>query len=779
MLQALQALQPAGDRPGTYVSLTGRPDEPIAAERFDKSGLRLISYSEPDETPGSTGELIFYASRKGLEKLQEKVEQFRDGNTPKGAPRHGDLVQSIGSLQEARLRALWRGPAAHFPQSLTAVVGWEVWLLPEAADQFAAEAHENGLEISEDRLYFPEETVIRVSASRRSLVGLVRNSEAITALGKPATTAEFFDEMDVVEQPDWSRELLNRTRFTSTDDTKSWVTILDTGVTLSHPLLQGVLDPADRHASDPAWGLDDVGGHGTSMAGLATYGDLTSALQSTSQVRIRHRLESVKVIPDVGVNPHHLLGAVTRKGINAVEAHVERQRVFALASSTYDDYPHDGAPTSWSTEMDQLAAGTSGAESRRRLFVISAGNVRSDRHQTADYHAVCDAPEQEIEAPGQAWNPITVGAYTTKTTLGPGVAGTPLAAAGDLSPFSRTASWASVWPLKPEIVLEGGNLVLDRLPPAVACQDLSLLTTYHRAADRHFTTFEATSAATALAARMASRIWSRYPERWPETIRALLVGSARWTPAMKSHLPPRPRKGDYEKIFRRYGYGVPEIHRAMRSAADAVTLIVEDTIVPYTHSKSPSAPAVHNEIKLHELPWPVERLRELGPQSVRLRVALSTFIEPNPAEEARGRKLQYGSHGLRFKLIRVDEDVSAFEQRINDAAVASAGNTPAVQANETHGWAFGPQRRDVGSLQIDELTCPASDLARRRVLAVHPVAGWWKSKLRRGETPKTARYSLIVEIDAGGTDVDLFAEVEAAIAAQIAAAAAAAAAATV
>ena len=44
---------------------------------------------------------------------------------------------------------------------------------------------------------------------------------------------------------------------------------------------------------------------------------------------------------------------------------------------------------------------------------------------------------------------------------------------------------------------------------------------------------------------------------------------------------------------------------------------------------------------------------------------------------------------------------------------------------------FGLNRRDVGSLQIDELSCPASDLARRNILAVHPVAGWWKTKQRQ------------------------------------------------
>jgi hypothetical protein len=54
--------------------------------------------------------------------------------------------------------------------------------------------------------------------------------------------------------------------------------------------------------------------------------------------------------------------------------------------------------------------------------------------------------------------------------------------------------------------------------------------------------------------------------------------------------------------------------------------------------------------------------------------------------------------------------------------------------------------------------------------AVHPVGGWWKTRLRRGEIPRVARYSLIVEMDAGGTDVDLYSEVLIALQAQVAAA---------
>lgn len=768
----MEALRPAEGRAGAYIALTGRAGEPIDTEKFDKSGLTLLKSRQAGPAPEGRGELVFFAPAKAVSQLEKKVAAFRDEDLPSGRRKHADLVQSIGTLRQAALRTLWRGPEEAFPANAVDVVDWEVWVAPGQAQTLVDAAAAANLHVAADRLHFPEQTIIRVTASRNALAALIRDTAAmVSALAKPATTADFFDGLPVEEQPEWTDELLDRTNFADEQTNPVRVTLLDTGVTLGHPLLAPALSAADRFAADPAWALDDLHDHGSRMAGLALYGDLTNALETLSPIEVSHRLESVKLIPDAGINPHYLLGAVTRRGVNAAEAEADRDRVFVLALSTPDDHPHDGAPTSWSTELDQLAAGVSGDKTHRRLIVTSAGNVPTHLHQTDAYHAVCDHGDQEIEAPAQAWNALTVGAFTDKSVLAdPGV-GQPLATGGDLSPHSKTASWAGVWPLKPDIVLEGGNLLMTNFPPAYAHQDLCLLTTSSTPAAQQFATIEATSAATALAGRLAAQTWTHHPDRWPETIRALMVASARWTTPMLAHLPEQPNKGHYEPLFQRYGYGVPDLSRAIRSADDMVTLIVEDAITPYAPGAN-GGPAVHNHVKLHALPWPVERLRALGAREVTLRVTLSTFIEPNPAEAARGRKLQYGSHGLRFKLKRADETAGQFEQRINAAAQADETGVDLAQAGgDQDGWRFGARRRDVGSVQRDEITCAASDLARRSVLAVHPVGGWWKSQLRRGEQPREARYSLVVEIDAGGAEVDLYTDVQVALAALVAAAA--------
>ncbi|TIM17657.1 MAG: hypothetical protein E5Y69_36335, partial [Mesorhizobium sp.] len=87
-----------------------------------------------------------------------------------------------------------------------------------------------------------------------------------------------------------------------------------------------------------------------------------------------------------------------------------------------------------------------------------------------------------------------------------------------------------------EVVFEGGNLAHDGAAPGDPIDDLQLLTTYHRPDHRHFTTLGDTSAATALAAGMAGSILSARPQLWAETVRALIVHSAEWTPAMRERI---------------------------------------------------------------------------------------------------------------------------------------------------------------------------------------------------------------------------------------------------
>src|SRR5207253_5461893 len=101
-------------------------------------------------------------------------------------------------------------------------------------------------------------------------------------------------------------------------------------------------------------------------------------------------------------------------------------------------------------------------ENACRLMIVSAGNVGD----SAAWTGYPESNQQHhIHDPAQAWNALTVGAYTDKAILAEGFDESyrPIAAAGGLSPFSTTAlDWDSMHPLKPDLVFEGGNaLVTD------------------------------------------------------------------------------------------------------------------------------------------------------------------------------------------------------------------------------------------------------------------------------------------------------------------------------
>jgi len=150
-----------------------------------------------------------------------------------------------------------------------------------------------------------------------------------------------------------------------------------------------------------------------------------------------------------------------------------------------------------------------------------------------DLNAALNYPDAQltdsVHDPGQAWNVLTVGAYTELDEIRDSTLNgfNPIACSGGLSPFTTTSlTWENRWPIKPEIVMEGGNLAHDGQGFYDEGDDLSLLSTYRDPATSYFYSFNITSASTALAAWLASRIQKEYPDIWPETIRALMVHSA-------------------------------------------------------------------------------------------------------------------------------------------------------------------------------------------------------------------------------------------------------------
>jgi hypothetical protein len=536
-----------------------------------------------------------------------------------------------------------------------------------------------------------------------------------------------------------------------------YICILDTGINSAHPLLINSIGETDLFTINEAWGKNDRVGHGTGIAGLTLFGDLTPILESKDPVEINHRLESSKIINSseyvpASRQPLDLYADYTKQAVSRAEIpNITRKRLFQLAITTIESWDK-GRPSSWSAALDMLSFGSdNGGEPR--LFIVSAGNANIS---IADITYPELNKEQEIRDPAQSWNALAVGAYTEKDMLSPEEMldeSVPTASHGELSPYSTTScSWEKEWPYKPDIVMEGGNTAQNKYG-RVQADSLSLLTTYHDISEKHFVAMNATSAASALASKMCIEIMNAYPELRPETVRALMVHSASWTPEMLKQFgcdKPHNPKGGFIKLVRICGFGVPDSIRALASFHNDFTMIIEDSLQPYKKEKT----GKNNEMKFYTLPFPQKALENLGSTNVEMRVTLSYFIEPNPS--SRGRSVHsYKSHGLRFSIKNPAETNEHFMGRITKALQEE--NVDYRNDETDNRWTLGKNGRTKGSIHSDIWIGSATELASCNILAIYPVYGWWKRP--KDTVDNTAKYSLLISIKTSA-DIDLMTPTE-------------------
>lgn len=751
-------------RDGVYLEFQGKADYDVVIRSLEdrRSKIRLLNVREEKdkETQKVTTYATVYIPTDKRKTFLNKIRQYADPNedTDKGRPRNGPLIEGIEHLRLAVLESFWRDDEKDLIPGETTAAWCEAWLLHENDDtehQFRALARQLKIDCDEGTLTFPERLVMLIQANRRQLTELIEASPHIAEFRRAKETALYWIELPNAEQTQWVRDLASR--LSVDERTKVSVCVLDTGVNNGHELLQPILSDDDCQAFHPDWGVNDHNSHGTLISGLAAYGDLQKALDSKQTVTLAHKLESVKILPSGDKqNDSELYGHITQQAISLAEIQApDRSRIICMAITAKDKRDR-GRPSSWSGAIDAVTSGYNDPNEQRRLFIVCAGNV-DEPDDWKDYPN--SNLTDSIHDPGQSWNALVVGAYTEKTRLTDADLKDhhPIASKSGLSPFSTTSYiWENRrWPAKPDVVMEGGNVAISPGGEPTECEDLSLLSTYHLPSVRQFSSINATSAACAQAAWMAAQIQTAYPEAWPETIRGLIVHSADWTEQMKQDFLDHPEKcikTEFADLLRICGYGVPDLARARECAANSLTLIAQETLQPFEKNKGKSPHA--KDMHIHEIPWPVEVLRDLGETEIKLRITLSYFVEPGPGEVGWKDRYRYPSHALRFDLISPNETPEQFRIRINKAAREDGEKSDT--SSRTDRWTIGSNGRDLGSIHSDIWTGTAADIAECHYVGIYPVTGWWKERHYLGFCNKQARYSLIVSISTPEQAVDLY-----------------------
>lgn len=770
---------------GITLVIRSAPGHPLKLESLDSPsrGFTLESVRQQDAEDVMVA-TVFVKHGK-LAHLTKSVEDYsrmksRTDKTGKViAADKADLIANIDSIGIAAIEAFWT--SKHPLPDLDVVTWWEVWV--RAGSESQRVRHESAVEIEAERLgmvrktgklVLPEHTVYLIKTTRRTLASATAMLNFVSELRHPALTAEFFIEQTPGDQHLWAANLKSRLVLPPNDAPA--VCVLDTGVNRGHPLLVDLLNERDHDTVRAEWGKDDSfqgTTHGTLMAGLAAYGDLTPVLESSDSVALTHWLESVKVLPRLGSNEPELYGSITQEAISRAEINApERQRVFAMAVTAPDspDFTELGKPTAWSAALDSYTSGAMDDDDAKRLVCVSGGNAWLQKR--SEYPSKNELTS--LEDPAQSWNVLTVGACTAMDIVtdhnGDIVPeATCIAPRGGLSPHSATSClWTSKesrhWPLKPDVVFEGGNVAADANGNREERDSICLLTTNSDIQQRLFAPFWATSAATALAARMAAHIQAEYPEFWPETVRALMVHSAEWAPEMLRDAK-KGNKGHIAHILRRFGHGQPNLARALASARSRATLICQDSLRPFEKTDGSLRT---KDMMLYRLPWPKSLLQENCALNVKLRITLSYFIEPNPGSRMVNSKYRYAGCNLRFLVqTATEKSVDNFIARVSNAISDDERDSYEKPDDTTDGWTLGDDLRCRGSIHCDTWAGTAAQLAEMEHLIVFPVNGWWRLRTQHKKYNNRIRYSLVVSLETVGVELDIFTPIQASVDVQI------------
>lgn len=731
----------------------------LRSERRDDRTESALLFVPDDARTFLKGRISSYGQPQGNQPRPD-VDRFEKVETIRAADAKALFV---GNVDFASVEPLW----------------WELWVRHDGkiSEGVAAAARLAALDVHEDRLLFPDTTVIFVHASAEGIAGFVgRIPGAVAEIRKATGTIEpFLDRgSQGIGPQDWTADLAKR--IVPPPQDANVVCALDTGIAAQHPLIAPALHGA--WAYDAAWGADDHhpnGGHGTPLAGLALYGDLEPLMNDTRQVQLTHAVESMKLLPPRGFpkTKPPSYGVVTEGAVALVEAERPNvRRAFCLANSACDFPPE--RPSSWSGALDQIASGSMpgdqadgvpAAERPKRLMVVATGNMPGGKLD----HVRLSHP---IEDPSQSWNALTIGGFTRKETPPANPPGLkPVVPANHRSPFSlgSRALSSDLTPIKPEVLFEAGNMIAD---PSGDCgwePSVSLVAPGSNVMHEPLVPFWATSAAAGMAGHFVGALQAALPELWPETHRALVVDSAHWPEPIRKRLIGTGQhwktgtKAAKQAVLREVGYGVPDLQRAMNSASNDVTLIAQAPIQPFAIGKSGGP--VFNEMHFYDLPWPKAALEKIENGIVTMKVTLSYFVEPNLSGRAATRPETYRSFGLRFAIKKRADTKEQFKRRVSGQQEKDA---PGPQ-QEGDFWLLGSNAVQAGSLHCDLWRGRAIDLALHDAIGVYPVTGWWKTHPGQKRFNDQGRYALVISISAPGHAVDMHSEISALVVAKVAA----------
>ena len=475
------------------------------------------------------------------------------------------------------------------------------------------------------------------------------------------------------------------------------VAVLDAGLVTGQPLLA----PAVGHSQGyvlPHRSPDDTDPwHGTSVAGLALYGDIETAIAAGEFTPSLYLVSGRVFIHDGNDQTEFVENAVER-AVRDLHAGFGC-RVFNLSYGDLNKVYSGGHLRGLAYTLDRLT------RELGVLFVVSTGNLAIDGlpvDPVGNFPAYLLENNARLVDPATALNVVTVGGISRhEATRGAQqhphtIEERPIARAGH--PFPLTRSGPSIGgAIKPDFVEHAGNLAVTRIAGRTTHRGLGVVTTNGGFTDGHaFREVVGTSFAAPAVANKAAKLLRNIPGASNNLLRALLGAHSDWPAPSVPLLNPNNNAEGRENLTRIVGYGCINDSALEQSLDNVVSLVCEEQIG-------------NDQCQFYAVPIPDE-LWQGGRRTREVTVALAH------SPIVRTTRLDYRMTKLKFSLVVASDmnEVAAAFQRNRDQGMPERG---------TNRWLSG-EARQAGTLQVSRWRFQQSPQGKLYVVVTRQDAPW-------------------------------------------------------
>ena len=561
------------------IKVNGNPDENEFANFLRRCHLRYIAPSPASAI--SSGELTYrvsHAEQDNLDEIRRRLEQYKNHDEYKT---YFEIIDSVEKIPDDDKigKGLIEKPLS---DEDTEYVDIELWRmepdrLKKALDGLIRYINENGGVVT-DQITTKSFCLVRAKINKTIFEGILPLSE-ISIIDRPPRVSFFQPhELDV--------PLDNFDTGSPPPADAPAIIVLDSGVLSGHPFLEnGIGDEIEgAYLIDPQTFpnnyVDDVG-HGTKVAGVALYGDLKKC-NDDRQFSPEFFILSGKVLykkededggePYAGFDDRITIESLINETINHFVQSYPNSRVVNVSFQTEKATFNLRQQHRISSLIDEIS------KEKKLVFVVSGGNTSLVFPERYPHYLLEDTPGVKIFEPASSAYALTVGSIAQEYL--------PTGVQRFLAPKAEWPSlFTTVGPglngmVKPEFVEDGGNEPYS--DNAINLQNgVFVLNPKWREESKLLTTDCGTSFSAPKVTNCIARLFKKFPDYHPNTIKALLLSSARYPEDRPDPLNIEINGADATQrsnLLNVYGYGKPNIAHAEESDNNRVCFVTQDAI---------------------------------------------------------------------------------------------------------------------------------------------------------------------------------------------------------